>query len=43
MNGMRKPIITPRCTWKGLKGGMTRGSRRRVSLQEIRYYFLNLE
>jgi hypothetical protein len=40
MNGVRKPIITPRCTRKGLKGGMTRGLRRRVSLWEISYYFL---
>ena len=35
-----KAYTTPRYTRKGPKDGMTRGSRRRSSPSEIRYYFL---
>jgi hypothetical protein len=39
---MKKLITTPRYTRRGPKDGMIRGSRRRTSLLEIRYYFLIL-
>ena len=37
-----KHITMPRYTKRGPKDGMTRGSRRRTSPSEIRYYFLIL-
>jgi hypothetical protein len=39
-DGVKKLITTPTCTNRGPKDGMIRGSRRRTSLLEIRYYFL---
>ena len=42
MNGMKKHIIILRFTRRERKDGMTRGSRRRSSPLEIRYYFLIL-
>jgi len=39
-NGERKHITIERSIKKESKGGMTRGSRRRSSHPEIRYYFL---
>jgi hypothetical protein len=38
----KKHITTPRYTRRRPKDGMTRGSRRRSSPPEIRYYFLIL-
>jgi hypothetical protein len=40
MNDVNEHTTMRRFTKKEPKGGMTKESRRRVSLQETRYYFL---